>query len=323
MQKTLDCVVCGSSVADILVRPVPLDTAPGQGTLVEVDPIEVATGGIVSNSGIAMRRLGMKVAALGYVGDDEWASMIRQRLDDVGIDTSALTARPAAATTTAVVLIDPSGQRSFAYCPGATNELDRTAFLRHLDLFARSRFALVGYYSLLPKLEQDLPEVLAAIRDRGCRTALDSAGDGGGMEPLDRILPHLDVYVPSYAEAAHQTGRTDPEAILDAYRQCGAAGLVGVKLGGDGALLSPAPDRVVRIDPVPPPGPVVDTTGAGDCFYAGLLVGLLRGMDVEQAGRLGAACGARCITGKGATTAVGDYRETARLAKVAGTRRVP
>ena len=40
---------------------------------------------------------------------------------------------------------------------------------------------------------------------------------------LDRILPQVDVYVPSYAEAAHQTGRTDPEAILDAYRQCGAA----------------------------------------------------------------------------------------------------
>ncbi len=314
MQKTLDCVVCGSCVADILVRPVRLDTAPGQGTLVEVDPIEVATGGIVSNSGIAIRRLGMKVAALGYVGDDEWASMIRRRLDDAGIDTTRLATHPAAATTTAVVLIDPSGQRSFAYCPGATNELDRTVFMSHLDLFQRSRFALIGYYSLLPRLEHDLPDVLAAIRRRGCRTALDSAGDGGRLEPLDRILPHVDVYVPSYAEAAHQTGRNDPQAILDAYRRCGAGGLVGVKLGAQGALLSPEPGRFVNIDPVSPPGPVVDTTGAGDCFLAGLLVGLLRDMEVEHAGRLGAACGAQCITGKGATTAVGDYRKTARLA---------
>jgi sugar/nucleoside kinase (ribokinase family) len=244
-------------------------------------------------------------------------------LDAAGIDTSRLATHPTAATTTAVVLIDVNGQRSFAYCPGATNEVDRALFLESLDLFARSRFTLVGYYSLLPNLEHDLPELLAAIRQRGCRTALDSAGDGGGMEPLNQILPYVDVYVPSYREAAHQTGRTDPEAILKVYRQCGAAGLLGVKLGADGALLSPAPGRFVKVNPVKPPGPVVDTTGAGDCFYAGLLVGLLRGMDVDQAGRLAAACGAQCITGKGATAAITDYAETARLARVAGTHRVP
>ena len=314
MPKTLDCVVCGSCVADILVRPVPLDAAPGEGTLVEVEPIELATGGIVCNSGIAMARLGMKVAAVAYVGNDEWAPMIRRRLDEAGIDTRRLAVHPAAATTTAVVLIDARGQRSFAYCPGATDEVDQALFRQSFDLFERSRFALVGYYPLLPTLEPDLPEVLSAIRKRGCRTALDSAGDGGLLEPLDQILPHVDVYVPSYAEAAHQTGRTDPQAILEAYRQCGAAGLLGVKLGARGALLSPAPGRFVNIDPVPPPGPVLDTTGAGDCFYAGLLAGLLRDLSVEQAGRLAAACGARCITAKGATTALADYPETARLA---------
>ncbi len=45
----------------------------------QVDPIEVTTGGIVSNSGIAMARLGMNVAAFTLVGDDEWASVIRSR----------------------------------------------------------------------------------------------------------------------------------------------------------------------------------------------------------------------------------------------------
>jgi sugar/nucleoside kinase (ribokinase family) len=169
----------------------------------------------------------------------------------------------------------------------------------------------------LPNLEHDLPEVLAAIRERGCRTVLDAAGEGGRLEPLDRILPHLDIYVPSYAEAAHQTGRTDPEAILEVYRQCGAGGLLGVKLGSEGALLSPAPGEYVKIDPVSPPAPVVDTTGAGDCFYAGLLVGLWKGMGIKEAGRLAAACGACCVTGKGATAAIADYAGIARLAGLA------
>jgi sugar/nucleoside kinase (ribokinase family) len=305
-------------VADILVRPVRLDAAIGPGTILEVDPMEVATGGIVCNAGIAMARLGMKVAALGCVGEDHWASMIRRQLEAEGIDTGRLTTYPGVGTTTAVALIDPSGERSFAYCPGATQHIDRAAFVQDLDLFAQSRMALVGYYSLLPNLEPDLPEVFKAIRARGCRTALDAAGEGGHMEPLDSILPHVDVYVPSLHEAAGQTGRSDPEAIIQRYRKCGAGGLVGVKLGSQGALVSPAPGRNVKIPFVQPPGPVVDTTGAGDCFYAGLLVGLLKGMTIDKAGRLAAACGACCVTGKGATAGLRNYPETARLAGLPG-----
>ena len=318
MQKTIDCVLCGSCVADILVRPVPLDAAIGGGRAIQVDPIEITTGGIVCNSGVAMARLGMKVAALGYVGNDEWASMIRGRLEAEGIDVTRLLTHPTAATTACAVLIDPSGQRSFAYCPGATKWIDRAALLQHIELFARSRMTLIGYYSLLPNLEQDLPEVLAEIRRSGCRTALDAAAEGGRIEPLDRILPHLDVYVPSHAEAAHQTGETDPEAIIAAFRDRGGSGLLGVKLGSQGSLLSPAAGRYVKVGCAPPPGPVVDTTGAGDCFYAGLLTGLLKGMSVEHAARLAAACGAFCVTGVGATANLRDYSETARLAGLAG-----
>jgi len=317
MEKSLDCVVCGSCVADVLVRPFSLETPIGPGVAAEVDPIELATGGIVCNSGIAMTRLGLKVAALGYVGDDHWGAMIRDRLEAEHIDCARLLIHPTAGTTTAVVLIDPGGQRSFAYSTGATERMDRAVLMEHLDLFARSRMILLGYYALLPKLEEDLPEVLAAIRRTGCRTALDTAAEGGRMQPLDRILPELDVYVPSHAEAARQTGRTDPEAIIEAYRDCGAPGLLGVKLGAEGALLSPAAGQYVAIDPVTPPGAVVDTTGAGDCFYAGLLAGLLRGMSPDEAGRLAAASGACCVTAKGATAGVRNYEETARLIRPA------
>ena len=89
---------------------------------------------------------------------------------------------------------------------------------------------------------------------------------------------------------------------------------MGVKLGSEGALLSPRAGEYVEIPQVVPPGPVVDTTGAGDCFYAGLLTGLLKGMSVERAGRLAAAAGACCVTGLGATAGLRDYQETARLA---------
>ncbi len=317
MRKEIDCILCGSCVADILCRPVRLDVPIGGGRLFHSEPLQVGTGGLVCNAGVALARLGMKSAAFTYVGRDEWARLIRARLEAEGLDCAGLLEHPTAATSTTVVLIDPSGERSFAHCVGATGLMDRRLFLDRLHFFARSRMTLIGYYSMMPNVEGDLPEVLAAIRATGCRTALDCAGSGGSMQPLDRLLPHLDVYVPSLNEAVHQTGLGDPQAILDLYRGCGAAGLLGVKLGAKGALLSPSAGEYVEIPAVSPPGSIVDTTGAGDCFYAGLLTGLLRGLDVRSAGLLGAAAGACCITALGATAGIRDFAATAALAGIA------
>ena len=316
MDKTFDCVVVGSCVVDVLARPVPLTTAIGGGRLIESEPLLLTTGGIVSNSGITLARLGMRVAAFTYVGNDEWADVIRRRYAAEGVDTSSLLTHPTGATSTTAVLIDPSGERSFVHCVGAPRMLDKAAMLAQLDLFAKSRAMLIGYYPLMTSLQNDLPEVLAAIRETGCLTALDAAGDGGTMEPLAKILPHLDFYLPSESEAEHQTGLHEPRAMIAAYREAGAKGWLGIKLGSKGALLSPQPGEFIDIAAVTPPGPVIDTTGAGDSFFGGVLAGVLRGLPPAEAGRLGAAAGACCVTGLGATTAIRGYDETAALAGI-------
>jgi len=258
----------------------------------------------------------MRVAAFTYVGDDEWADVIRHRYAAEGIDTSALVTHPTGATSTTAVLIDPSGERTFVQCVGAPRLLDAETLLSRLDLFAQSRAMLLGYYPLMTRLQPDLPDVLAAIKKTGCLTAMDSAGDGGTMDPLARILPYVDFFVPNETEAANQTGRREPREMIAAFRDAGAKGWLGIKLGARGAILSPKPGEFIEVAVVKAPGNVVDTTGAGDSFYAGLLAGVLRGMTPAAAGQLAAATGACCVTGLGGSSAIRNYDETARLAGV-------
>jgi sugar/nucleoside kinase (ribokinase family) len=311
---TFDCIVIGSCVVDVLARPVPLGRAIGGGTLIESEPLRLTTGGIVSNAGITMARLGMRVAAFTYLGDDEWADVVRRRYEAEGINTDALTVRAERSTSTSAVLIAGNGDRSFIHYAGAPRLLDKPALLDRLDLFANSRAMILGYYPLMTLLQPDLHEVLAAIRAAGCLTALDAAGDGGTMDPLAKILPHLDFYVPNETEAAHQTGETKPRAMIEIFRRAGATGFLGIKQGERGALVSPKPGEFLDIPAIAPPGPVIDTTGAGDCFLGALVAGTLRGLSPASAGRLAAAAGACCVTGLGATTATRSFEETSRLA---------
>lgn len=308
-----DCVVCGTCTADILVKPVSLAAPIGGGRLFEVDPIDVTTGGIVCNSGIAMRRLGLTVAAASIVGDDVWGGVVRRRLAAEEISAAAVEAHAGYATSSTAVLIDPSGERSFAHHVGACRAIDVAYLRRQSGEFSRARLALLGYFGLLPGLEAAIGEAVGVLREAGCQVALETGGSGGGLEAIAPALAHVDLYVPSLDEAMHQTGLADPREIIDCYRSHGAAGVVGVKLGSRGTLLSPGSGEFLEIPCVAAPGPVADTTGAGDSLLAGLITGILRGMPLDQAGRLGAATAACCVTGVGATAGLRSFEETMRL----------
>jgi len=314
MNAALDCVVVGSCVVDLLCRPVSLTKPIGGGKLYPADPIQLTAGGITSNSGITLARMGLNVGVFSYVGDDAWGPVLRNLFADNGVNTDHLVTHETAATSTTVVAIDTDGERSFFHCVGAPKRLDAQAVRDRMGLFTSSRAMLLGYYSLMPNLEPDLPELLAEMRQGGCMTAMDAAGDGGTMEPLDKILPELDVYVPSMAEAEHQTGEADPEKIIAAYRACNAPGILGVKLGGtDGVLLSDRPGEYVHAPSVSAPGDVIDTTGAGDSFYAGLIAGLLDRLPLKDAGRLGCAAGACSVTAMGGYTGARSMDDLKKL----------
>src|SRR5690349_509633 len=153
----MDAAVFGLIVADLLASPMDIRRPPSPGGLQIVDRIELATGGNVPNTGIAMAKLGMSVAAAGMVGKDVLGNAVIERLNQAGVDTSCVFADPRAQTSATVVAVEPGGERAFFHVPGATKLLDADVFRRCIPLFAKCAFVQIGYFGLLPALTPDLP----------------------------------------------------------------------------------------------------------------------------------------------------------------------
>jgi sugar/nucleoside kinase (ribokinase family) len=280
---------------------------------VRCNSIQLTTGGNVCNTGIAMAKMGLKVAAAGLVGNDVLGSAVTTRLTESGLDTSAVFRSDRAQTSATVVAVEPGGERCFFHTMGANRFVDAETFRRCTPVLQQCRWVQIGYFGLLPGLTADLPEVLAEFRKTspGVSIAFETVTPTASRAELDPILPHLDLFAPSRTEAVTLTGETDPKKMVASFRRQMPRGLIGIKLDAEGCYLDDGTNAVFvpayRIKPV-------DTTGAGDSWYGGLLTGLIKGMSLEQAGKLANRVAADCCLELGASNGIRTYDESlARL----------
>ncbi len=183
---------------------------------------------------------------------------------------------------------------------------------------ARSRVFFVAQFGLLGRFDWSAASALAHARDCGMLTALDTVWDATGRlsDKVAPCLPLLDYFLPSYDEAKDITGLTDPRAMARSFQDRGV-GTVGIKLGEDGCYLRGPDGEEVTVAAFPVTA--VDATGAGDAWCAGFIAGVLSGRDLAEAGRLGNAVAACCVTALGAYDGIRTMPET--LAFIAGASR--
>jgi sugar/nucleoside kinase (ribokinase family) len=308
-RANMDAAVFGVIVADLIADGMDLRRPPSPGGLAIARSITLTTGGNVCNAGIAMSRLGLKVGAAGFVGRDALGRSLIERMRQAGLDTSAVFSDEAAQTSSTIVAVEPGGERCFFHVPGANARLDAAAFRRCFPLFATCKVLLIGYFGLLPQLTPELPAVLAELRTAAphLKIALDTLNPPAFAELLEPILPHLDVFVPSRPEAAALTGEQKPERMVAAFRRHMKRGLLGIKLDAEGCYLDDGSQAVLA------PAyaiQVVDTTGAGDTWFGGLLTGFIKGLSLEEMGRLANRVAADCCTAIGASAGLRSFEET-------------
>jgi sugar/nucleoside kinase (ribokinase family) len=252
-------------------------------------------GGAGANVAAHLAALGVPVVLAGCVGDDAAGAALVAELAAAGVGLAVRTV-PGAASGTIVSLVEPGGQRSMLADRGANLEL------RGDDVPAPApggHLHLSGYTLLDARPRAAGLAALAAARAAGCRVSLDPASTGPLRSyGVDRWLADtagVDLLLPNADEARLLTGCAD---VVDAARAlAGRHPAVAVTLGADGALWAAGGTVVHR---AAQPADVVDTTGAGDAFTAGLLSVWLAGGDPAAALDAGLARAAAVVGRPGA-----------------------
>lgn len=288
MKTGLTCI--GLTTLDVVARAI--DALPeGEGTTL-IEGIACAPAGTAAGAAMVAAKLGMTVRLASAVGDDLIGRFIRMALDEAGVDLTALETLPGLPSSTTVLAVDSAGRRPNFHALGAGMLAKATPEAFEAAISARFlHYAGIGGPMLDGGAGADL---VKAAREAGATVTCDLISpQSTAMDELKRLLPHVDYFMPSAAEAVFLTGQDDLFAAADLFRELGAGGCV-IKNGSRGAVVVLDDVRTTlpayRIKPV-------DTTSCGDSYCAGFIAALDRGWTPLDAARFGAATAALVAQG--------------------------
>ncbi|MBS6474809.1 MAG: carbohydrate kinase family protein [Clostridiales bacterium] len=304
MKKIL-CI--GSVTCDIIVTGA--NAIPTPGTLRVVKDVSVHTGGCAANAAADLGRLGVPAALCCKVVEDMLGEYVCVQMEKAGVDTRYIVKSTEAGTTTSVVCVAGSGERSFLYGEGSTSQF--TAEDISLRAVQECDIIFVAGAMLLKRFDgAPCARFLRQAQEAGKFTAMDTAWDFEDiwMDKIRESIAYLDLFMPSYDEAVKLTGEENPSRIAAVFKKMGAKNVV-IKLGTKGALVCPL-GQEERMIPAYLCEHPADTTGAGDSFAAGFLAGFAQGWDQYESARFANAVGAHCVASVGATAGIRSIEET-------------
>ncbi len=244
-------------------------------------------GGSAANVAIGVRRLGLKSAVIAKVGFDSFGRIAVDELMKEGVDLSGLRVG-FGSTGFTVVIINKRGQILLYGFKGASEEL--TPDEVDVKLIEGARYVHIASLRLDTSVE-----VAKKAKELGKVVSWDPGRvlSKLGLSKLKEVIEHVDVVLANEEEVANMTGVKDYKKASDMLRELGPE-LVIVKRGPRGAYVNSS-EGCFDVPPLSPPK-IVDTTGAGDAFAAGLLAGMSRGYDLSKAVTYAAAVATLKIT---------------------------
>ncbi len=259
-------------------------------------------GGMTANVCCAASRLGARCGMVGLVGDDPYGATALAGLAAFDVDTSLVRVIRGGRTFFCIVLLDGSGEKALTAvntdCRLPRRDIDP-------DVFARARLVHI--------LGDDGPFIEWAAgqaRRRGALVSVDmeASTTERGVKALESLLSRVDVVFLN--EHGYRTGFGGEP--LNALRTVLALGpkVAVITRGSEGALVGSSSGvweiPAYRL-------PVVDSTGAGDCFVGAFLTCLLQGEKLAASGRFAGAAAALSLRSVGARTGLPSQDEVTAL----------
>ncbi|MGB0922070.1 MAG: adenosine kinase [Alphaproteobacteria bacterium] len=308
--KIYDVVGLGNALLDILA-PVSDETVathgltPGTMSLIDENQATKlaaslenkveAPGGSAANTIVGVQSFGGKAAFMGRVRDDETGQAYGQSIRDMGIHFASAAAVDGSASGRCVILVTPDAQRTMNTFLGAGGDFGPGDV--EADTIQQSKVLyLEGYMFDTDAQKAAFDEAVRVAKQAGVKIALTLSDlfcvERHRDDFFKLIDTHVDVLFANEEEAKALFGTDDFETSLAAAQK--AADIAVITRSEKGATLARG-DEVVNV-PAKPLGDVVDTTGAGDQFAAGVLYGLTQGKSLQEMGALGALAAGEVIS---------------------------
>ena len=190
------------------------------GHLLITGPAVFSTGGPVSNTGLALHRLGIDTRIIAKIGSDPLGNIVRGIVEQYASSLSqGLVVDPASSTSYAIILSAPGVDRIFLHYPGANDTFGIADV--DFDLVGQSRLMHFGYPPVMKRMYsqngRELVELFRRAKQCGVTTSLDMTypdpdAEGGKVDwraILRDLLPYVDIFLPSFDELMFMLHRAE------------------------------------------------------------------------------------------------------------------
>jgi sugar/nucleoside kinase (ribokinase family) len=284
-----EIVVVGDLNLDIILSRLENNPSPGKETIAQDHAIKA--GGSAANVAMMLAVNECPVKLFAQVGKDFAGDWIIKYLQSCGLNTGTLSISETVSTGVTVSLDSPE-DRMYVTSPGTISST-RLQNLQKGYLVKGAHMHLSSYF-LQAMFKPDVGRLLFDAKGAGMTTSLDPGGDTSGRwntEELNRYLGCIDYFLPNIDEIRGITRKEDVEQALQSFPK--ELKCVIVKAGKEG-VFSWQNDKIEHHPALP--AQVVDKTCAGDCFDAGFLIGISKGLPLHDAIELGIRFGAEAVS---------------------------
>ena len=307
VKKDFDVLVVGELNIDIILNEIESFPEIGKEKLANKMDITLGSSSAIFASNLSS--LGVKVAFLGKIGQDQNGDFVIDYLREKGVDTSMIL-RSREYNTGATIVLNFLEDRAMVTYPGAMDHLTLDD-IRSENLESARHLHFSSYF-MQPGIKPGILALFEKAKSLGLSTSMDPQWDPSEKWDLDykSLLPVIDIFLPNKVEIINITGMTNIEDALNAIQNF--CNVVVVKSGNSGSLLYDK-GKTFQAPPFLNTS-VVDAIGAGDSFNAGFISKFVTNKPLLECQRYGNLMGAISTTQAGGTAAFSDLESIMEIA---------